>query len=99
MGLSKLSAKCRACPDVETCDHKEMEALGYLPLPEPATQPTEIGYRNVENLWDNPKMLIGSDPASGELVSTGGEIVIDVDGLVRTIAREIHLPERVLRRG
>ena len=74
-----------------------MEALGYLPLPEPAAQPTEKGYQNVENLWDNPKMLIGSDPASGSMVSTSGEIDIDVEGLVRTIAREIQFPERVLR--
>lgn len=34
MGLSKLAAKCRACPYVSTCNHKQMEALGYLPLPE-----------------------------------------------------------------
>jgi len=27
----------------------------------------------------------------------GGKIDIDVEGLVRTIAREIQLPERVLR--
>lgn len=33
MGLSRLSAKCRACPKVDTCDHMEMEALGYLPMP------------------------------------------------------------------
>lgn len=33
MGLSRLSAKCRACPKVDICDHKEMEALGYLPTP------------------------------------------------------------------
>ena len=74
-----------------------MEALGYLPLPEPAAQPTEKGYRNVENLWDNSKMLISSDPASGGLVSIGEKIDIDVEGLVRTIAREIQFPERVLR--
>lgn len=55
MGLSRLAAKCRACPKVDTCDNKEMEALGYLPLPEMAAQPTETGYRNVENFWDNPK--------------------------------------------
>lgn len=97
MSLSKLSARCQACPFVDTCDHKEMEAFGYLPLPESAAQPTEKGYRNVENLWDNPKMLIGSDPASGGMVSMSGKIDIDVEGLVRTIAREIHLPERVLR--
>ena len=35
MGLSRLAAKCRACPYVSTCNHKQMEAFGYLPLPEP----------------------------------------------------------------
>lgn len=33
MGLSKLAAGCRACPYVDTCDHKRMEALGFLPEP------------------------------------------------------------------
>lgn len=33
MSLSKLAAKCQACPFVDTCDHKEMEALGFLALP------------------------------------------------------------------
>lgn len=61
-----------------------------MPLREPAAQPTETGYRNVEN-------LIGSNPASGGLVRTGGEIDIDVEGLVRTIAGIVQLPERVLR--
>lgn len=97
MSLSKLSARCQACPFVGTCDNKEMEAPGYLPLPEPSARPTEKEYRSVENLWDNPKMLIGSDLASGGMVRTSGKIDINVEGLVRTIAREIHLPERVLR--
>ena len=38
MGLSRLAAKCRACPHVSICDHKQMEALGYLPLPEPTVK-------------------------------------------------------------
>ena len=97
MSLSKLSTRCQACPFIDTCDNKEMEALGYLPLPEPSARPTEKEYRSVENLWDNPKMLIGSDLASGGMVRTSGEIDINVEGLVRTIAREIQLPERVLR--
>ena len=33
MGLSKLAAGCRACPYVDTCDHKRMAALGFLPEP------------------------------------------------------------------
>ncbi len=97
MSLSKLSTRCQACPFVGTCDNKEMEALGYLPLPEQPAQPTEAGYRNVENLWGNPKMLIGPDSALGGMVSMGGKIDIDVEGLVRTIARDIQFPERVLR--
>ena len=30
MGLSKLAAGCRACPYVDTCDHKRMEALDEI---------------------------------------------------------------------
>lgn len=33
MALTKLAAKCRFCPFLNTCDHKQMEALGYLPEP------------------------------------------------------------------
>ena len=39
MGLSKLSARCRACPFVEKCDCKRMEACGYLPYAETASMP------------------------------------------------------------
>ena len=39
MGLSKLAAGCRACPYVETCGHKRMEAVGFLPLFQSAAQP------------------------------------------------------------
>lgn len=38
MGLSRLAKKCQACPYVSTCDHKRMEALGYLPMPEPTVE-------------------------------------------------------------
>lgn len=35
MGLSKLAERCRICPKVDTCNHKRMEAYGYLvPCPE-----------------------------------------------------------------
>ena len=27
MALTKLAAKCRSCPFLSTCDHKQMEAL------------------------------------------------------------------------
>ena len=33
MGLSKLAAGCQSCPYVDTCNHKRMEALDFLPKP------------------------------------------------------------------
>lgn len=33
MALAKLAPKCRVCPKMLTCDHKEMEAIGFLPIP------------------------------------------------------------------
>ena len=32
MALARLTKQCHECPFVETCEHKEMEALGYLPV-------------------------------------------------------------------
>lgn len=31
MSLAKLSDKCKRCPIVDKCPHKEMEALGAIP--------------------------------------------------------------------
>lgn len=33
MALARLAKSCRKCPFVETCEHKELEAVGYLPDP------------------------------------------------------------------
>lgn len=33
MALKKLAEKCCNCPFVGSCDHKQMEAVGYLPEP------------------------------------------------------------------
>ena len=50
MGLSRLAAKCRACPYVSTCDHKQVEALGYLPLPEPTVKIQVDRTAQIDNL-------------------------------------------------
>lgn len=33
MTLSKLSEKCKACPKVDSCDHKKMEMCALAELP------------------------------------------------------------------
>lgn len=33
MTLSKLSEKCKACPRVDSCDHKKMEMCAMAELP------------------------------------------------------------------
>lgn len=33
MTLSKLSGKCKTCPKIDSCDHKEMEACACIELP------------------------------------------------------------------
>ena len=48
MGLSQLASKCRACPYVDSCDHKQMEALGYLPLQESTIKINETIARRLE---------------------------------------------------
>lgn len=65
MGLSRLSKKCQACPYVETCDHKRMEALGYLPTHKLNTLNNQIAEIKVDNiplskLTDNLKPIINA---------------------------------------
>lgn len=65
MGLSRLSKTCQACPYVETCDHKRMEALGYLPTPKLNAlnnQTVEIKVNNIplSKLTDNLKPIINA---------------------------------------
>ncbi|MEY8573706.1 hypothetical protein AALD01_04745 [Oscillospiraceae bacterium 21-37] len=45
MSLSKLAARCQGCPFVGTCDHKEMEEVGFLPLPEIAINDSDVDIR------------------------------------------------------
>ena len=33
MALVRLAKQCRECPFVKTCEHKKLEAMGYLPEP------------------------------------------------------------------
>ena len=42
MGLSKIAEGCAKCPFFDTCDHKEMEMLGYLPEPVMASATADV---------------------------------------------------------
>lgn len=60
MGLSRLAEACRKCPYVDACDHKRMEALGYLPKIEAVSaQVTEIKLNNMpsDSLMDMLKPI------------------------------------------
>jgi len=65
MGLSQLAPKCRVCPYVESCDYKQMVALGYLPLPEPTVEiqvdqavEIDIALDQISRLFQIPKRYV-----------------------------------------
>lgn len=65
MALAKLAPKCRACPKVLTCDHKEMEAIGFLPIPaEGFTDPDQ-------------EIVVGVDLAPG--TDSSSAIMVKID--------------------
>lgn len=75
MSLSRLAAKCRACPFVDTCDHKEIEAYGFLPL---STQQETI-------------IFSGTNEASGQVSESIDSDAIFEQGLLLRLetAREV----------
>lgn len=59
MALARLTKQCHECPFVETCEHKEMEALGY--------------YQN--RLWQMSKSPVTADIAAPILRETVSRVV------------------------
>ena len=54
MGLSKLSEACKKCPNVDSCDHKRMEAMSlssdlYKSLGKQLSSALACGYLKGEN--------------------------------------------------
>ena len=78
MGLTRLSAKCRACPFLEKCDHKEMGALAYL---EPvAAAPVAEMVQPMAVKHDYRDIKIGENTT----------ITIDVEELKRHMKRDFY---------
>lgn len=81
MALKKLAEKCRKCPFVDKCDHKQMEAVGYFPEPHPEKAPDKarvfesaLGYnkdncdqliKDIESHADIHKMVEKGDNGYG----------------------------------
>lgn len=66
MGLSKLAAGCQVCPYVDTCDHKRMEAIGFLPEPPllaPASNPAAASAAQPV-LRETMKIMVDGKPAT-----------------------------------
>lgn len=64
MGLSKLAGVCKACPYVDDCDDKRMEACGYLTMPNVAAPSVEqSGASMVEPiLRETMTIMINGEP-------------------------------------
>lgn len=83
MRLTRLSAKCRACPFVEKCDHKRLEAEAYL---EPSVA-ASAAYPLVEGLVE--PVMIEHDYRSVK-VAENTVITIDLEELKRQMEKEFY---------
>lgn len=61
MALARLTKQCRECPFVETCEHKKMEALGYLPEPITADIAAPILRETVSRVVDGKVVTMYKD--------------------------------------
>ena len=91
MSLSKLAEQCKKCPCVDTCDHKYMEAVGFLP-----------GEPTMEQIMASP--LVTSD-ATQKIASVRGPVVlaigygrvtITVDDLRERLYAQLGAPSNLL---
>ena len=58
MELSRLAEVCRKCPYVDTCDHKRIEAIGYLSMPKIEALNTQVAEIKVNDMPSDSLMDI-----------------------------------------
>ena len=83
MALKRLSEKCMACPKVDTCDHKRMEAVGFFPEPivTPAVNPS------VESL---AAPMAVKHSYRDVKIAEGVTVTVDLEEIKRNMEREFY---------
>lgn len=83
MGLSVLAEKCRKCPKVDTCNHKRMEALAYLPEPI-AAQCSEPVAADIA-----APMMVKHDYRDVK-IAPGVTVTIDLEDVKKELEKELY---------
>lgn len=84
MTLAKLASKCQSCPHQLACDHKEMEEVGFLPIPEDGLNNPDLN------------ITVGMDLASGPDMST--EVTIGFVDAVNSVGNIYPVAMEELKR-
>ena len=77
MPLSKLSVKCAHCPNVDSCDHKRMEAVGFL---KPTTAKADVELQE--------SMLVPHDYRQVK-IAPNTTVTIDLEDMKKEIEKSI----------
>lgn len=83
MGLSKLDAKCMVCPKVDTCNHKRMVALAYLPEPIAAPYSEPVAANMTE------PMMVKHDYRDVK-IAPGVTVTIDLEDVAKELEKEFY---------
>lgn len=77
MTLKKLSSECEVCPFKDTCDHKRMEAVGFL---------NPVANKNNVNLEES---LIAPHDYRQVKIAPNTEVTIDLEDYKKEIEKSI----------
>lgn len=58
MGLSRLSEKCRKCPFVDKCNHKQMEGMLHLDETKIATNSVQLDQALLTTVYKTEKPVV-----------------------------------------
>ncbi len=93
MGLSRIYSQCRKCPYVDTCDHKRMEALGYLPeqsIAAPAASPLAA---------DMVQPMAVKHDYRDIKIAEGTTVTIDIEELKKKMVEDFYRGVGMLSQG